>query len=106
MHSVQSSPVFMFWGTDMRLAPPDVKETYCISRKCRTYMLLWSWQCIEAVCSSATFLPNGSDERQQSGRMKAAGCWFESGQCVGPLITTEELIRTNAVVTRSFGAEK
>ena len=28
---------FLFWITGTRLAPPDVKETYCISRKCRTY---------------------------------------------------------------------
>ena len=33
---------------------------------------------------NATFLPNGSDKRQRSGRIKAVGCWFESGQCVGP----------------------
>ena len=25
---------------------------------------------------NATFLPNGSDERQQSGRIKAVGCWL------------------------------
>ena len=31
---------------------------------------------------NATSLPNGSDERQQSGLIKAVGCWFESGQCV------------------------
>ena len=40
-----------------------------------------------AACQSgvfnATFLLNGSDERQQSGRIKAVGCWFESGRCVG-----------------------
>ena len=28
---------------------------------------------------------NGSDERQQSGWIKAVGSWFESGQCVGAL---------------------
>ena len=27
--------------------------------------------------------PNGSDERQQGGGLKAVGCWFESGQCGG-----------------------
>ena len=32
---------------------------------------------------NATFLPNGSDERQWSGWIKAVGCWFESGRCVG-----------------------
>ena len=32
---------------------------------------------------NATFLQNGSDKRQQSGRIKAVGCWFESGPCVG-----------------------
>ena len=40
-----------------------------------------------AACQSgvftATFLPNGSDKRQQSGRIKAVGCWFQCGQCVG-----------------------
>ena len=34
---------------------------------------------------NATFLPNGSDERQQSGWIKAVGCWFVSGPCVGSL---------------------
>ena len=33
--------------------------------------------------SGATSLPNRSDERQWSGRIKAVGCWFESGRCVG-----------------------
>ena len=33
---------------------------------------------------NATFLLNGSDERQQSGWINAVGCWFESGQCGGP----------------------
>ena len=44
MHSIPSFPLFMFWITGTRLAPLDVKETYCILRKCRTYMLLWSKQ--------------------------------------------------------------
>ena len=73
MHSVPSFPVFMCWS--MRLAPPAVKEAYCISRKCRTYVLLWSWQHVDAVCFNATFLPNGSDGRQRSSRGKAVGCW-------------------------------
>ena len=34
---------------------------------------------------SATFLPNRSDKMQESGRIKAVGCWFESGWCVGAL---------------------
>ena len=34
------------------------------------------------VCN-ATFLTNGSNKRQQSGWMKAVGCWFQSGWCVG-----------------------
>ena len=34
---------------------------------------------------NATFLPNGSDKSQQRGRIKAVGCWFESGWCVGAL---------------------
>ena len=33
------------------------------------------WQHVVAVCSM-----------QHSGRIKAVGCWFESGQCVGALI--------------------
>ena len=36
---------------------------------------------------NANFLPNGSDRRQQIGRIKAVCCWFESGQCVGALTT-------------------
>ena len=35
-----------------------------------------------AVCFNATLLPEGSDERQRSGGMKAVGRWFESGRCV------------------------
>ena len=31
----------------------------------------------------ATFLPNGSDKRQRSGRIKAVGCWLESGRYAG-----------------------
>ena len=34
---------------------------------------------------TATFLANRSDERQQRGRIEAAGCWFESGRCVWAL---------------------
>ena len=82
MHSVSSCSVFMFWSTGTRLAPPDVREVYCISCKCRTYTLLCYWQHVGV--SSATFLPNGSDEKQPSGRIKADG-WFESGWCVGAL---------------------
>ena len=37
------------------------------------------------VWFNATFLLNGSDERQRSGRIKAVGCWFEAGRCEGPL---------------------
>ena len=44
LHSVTSFPVFMFRITGTRLAPPDVKETYCILHKCRADMLLCSWQ--------------------------------------------------------------
>ena len=32
---------------------------------------------------NATFLPNGSDKRQRSGRIKAVGCCFKSGWCQG-----------------------
>ena len=73
----------MFWSTGTRVAPPNVKEAYCISRKHRTYALLCSWQLPGRSVSMQFFLPNSSDERQQSGRIKAAGSWFESGQCVG-----------------------
>ena len=38
---------------------------------------------------NATFLPNGSDERQQSGWIKAVGCWFESGRCVSRESTSQ-----------------
>ena len=42
-----------------------------------------------AACRSGrfntTFLPNRSDKRQRSGQIKAVGCWFESGHCVGAL---------------------
>ena len=44
LHSNLSFPVFMFWIMDRRLAPPDVKETYCISCRRRTFTLLCSWQ--------------------------------------------------------------
>ena len=37
------------------------------------------------LCFNANFLPNGSDKRQQSGWIKAVGCWFESGWCAGAL---------------------
>ena len=50
LHSVPSFPVFMFWITGTRLVPPDVKETYCISRKRRTYTLFswqWSKRCVQ-----------------------------------------------------------
>ena len=82
MHSIPSFPFFMFWSTGTRLAPPAVKEAYCIPRKCRTYTLLWNWQHAEAVFN-ATSLPNGSDERQQSGQIKLAvglslgGVWVQ-----------------------------
>ena len=40
-----------------------------------------------AACRSgvfnATFLPNGLDERQQSGRIKAVGCWLSLGGVMG-----------------------
>ena len=55
MYSVPSFPVFMFWSTGMRLAPPAVKEAYCILCKRRSYKLLWSWQHVAAVCFNATF---------------------------------------------------
>ena len=44
LHSVLSFPVLMFWITGTRLAPPDVKETYFISSKRRSYTLPCSWQ--------------------------------------------------------------
>ena len=57
------------------VAPP----AYCILRKLRTYTLAARWSSV----FNATFLTNGSDKRQQSGRMKSVSCWFESGWCVG-----------------------
>ena len=54
-HFVPSIPVFVFWITGTRLAPHAVKEAYCILRRHRTYMLLWSWQHVEAVCSMQLF---------------------------------------------------
>ena len=65
----------MFWITGTRLVAPKVEESYCISVQLAV---------VEAVCFYTTFLPNRSDERQRSGRIKAAGRWFESGRCVGP----------------------
>ena len=53
----------------MRLEPPDVAVA-------------------EAVCFNATFLLNGSDETQQSNRIKAGGLWFESGRCMGVISLT------------------
>ena len=76
LHSVPSFPVFMFWITGTKPAPPDVTETCCI-RTCHCV--------VEAVRFSTAILPNGSDERQESGQIKAGGCWFESGWCVEAL---------------------
>ena len=43
---------------------------------------------------NATFLPNGSDKRQQSGRIKAVECWFKSGWCVGAFrVVSQQLFR-------------
>ena len=50
---------------------------YCMMRKRRTYTVLWSWQHVEAF--NATFLPNGSDKRQQSGRIKAVAVGLSLG---------------------------
>ena len=96
MHSAPSFPVFMFWSTGTRLAPPAVKEACCISRKCRTYTLQWIWQHVEAVFN-ATFLLNGSDESQWSIRIKAADCWFESRHCGGLYEDAENWRRILAV---------
>ena len=46
----------------------------------RTRYLVGSGQ---SAAFNGTFLLNRSDERQQSGRIKAVGRWFESGRCVG-----------------------
>jgi hypothetical protein len=43
------------------------------------------------VCFNAAFLPDGSDERQRRGRIKAVGHWFESGRCVAPLTLAAQL---------------
>ena len=78
MHSILLFPFFTFWITDTRLAPPDFSQAQ--NAHATVYLAV-----VEALCFSATFLQNGSDERQRSGRMKAVGCWFESGWCVGAL---------------------
>ena len=57
--------------------------TSCISRKRRMYTLLWSWQHIEAVCSMQLFCLWGQMRANGVLVIKAAGCWFESGRCVG-----------------------
>ena len=88
MHSAPSFPVFLFWTTGTRLAPPAVKETCCISHKRRTYTLQWIWQHVEAVFS-ATFLLKGSDERQRSNRIKAVG--LSLGGVWGPLETRAKI---------------
>ena len=72
MHSLQLFPVFMFWNTGTRLAKQNVNATIYLAA-------------VEAVCFHTTFLPNGSGERQWIGRIKAVGCWFESGWCAGSL---------------------
>ena len=42
-----------------------------------------AWMRTTSGVFNATFLPNRSDKRQQSYRIKAVGCWFESGRRVG-----------------------
>ena len=82
-------------------APP----AYCISHK--TYMLLCSRQHVEAVCFNATFLPNGSDERQQSGlrgRIRQLDVWAVCGGlkvvnlCCPPL--SEHITSSSTLPTR------
>ena len=80
-HSVPSFPVVMLCCTGMRQVVMSVQDeiieskesrvhkpclqltqappTYCISRKRRTYTLLWSWQHDEAVCSMQLFCQTG-----------------------------------------------
>ena len=65
------------------LAQDDVKETYCISRKPRTYMLLWSWQLLRWFVSLQLFCRTGQMRGKWSGRIKAVGHWFEPGRCAG-----------------------
>ena len=38
---------------------------------------------------NATFLLNRSDEKQWKGRIKAGGCWFQSGRCVEASLMAE-----------------
>ena len=59
MHSILSFPVFMFWMPGTRLAPPNVKETYCISSKRRAYTLLWSRQLSKRYDSMQLFCRTG-----------------------------------------------
>ena len=51
------------------VAPP----AYCISRKHRTYMLLWSWQHVEAVCSMQLFCQTG---QTRGNRVSDKGSWL------------------------------
>ena len=84
MHTRWPIAIFMFWITGMRRAPPDVKETYCISCKCSStcYCVTGSHPGGMFQCS---FLLNRSDEKQWSVQIKAVGCWSGSGLCVGAL---------------------
>ena len=51
------------WTSTTRLAPPDVRETYCIARKCRTYTVLYTYTVylavVFAVCVMAIFCQTG-----------------------------------------------
>ena len=47
---------------------------------------------------NATFLPNRSDKRQQSGRIKAVGCWFESGRYVAAFRASGDMDYTRLAV--------
>ena len=77
MHSVPPFSAFMFWITGTTLTPPDLVQAQNVHAAV-------SLAAVKVVCFNANLLPNGSDERQRSGRIKAGGCWFESGRCVGP----------------------
>ena len=55
---------------------------YCISHKCRMYTLTVELAACWNGVFNATFLLNGSDNRQQNGQIKAVGCWIMSGRCV------------------------
>ena len=68
-----------FGNASLLQLPTQAPPAYCISRKRRMYTLLCSRQYVKAVCFNATFLWNGSDKRQQSGRKRQPNVWAVCG---------------------------